>query len=188
MTQPPGHGALDSAADRIIAGRAADGDPDAFAVLVRRHAPLMRAYVRRMLPGTADVDDVVQEAFITAWERLPELNDLSKVRSWLMRITGRKATDRLRSSRRHIDIDDVEAAAAPHESPSRVVEARAGVEALSVVLGELPHAQRECWMLREIGGYSYDEIAEQFELSASTVRGMLARARKHMLVRMEEWR
>jgi len=181
-------GALERADDRIVAGRAIDGDVDAFAVLVRRYTPMMRAYALRMLNASADVDDVVQESFVTAWQRLPELEEPAKVKSWLMRIVSRKAVDRVRSRRAHADIDEVEQAAPPHASPPRVAEARAEVEALAAALRELPDDQRECWVLREIGGCSYDEIAEQLGVPVTTVRGLLARARKYIIVRMEEWR
>lgn len=179
---------LDRADDRIVAGRAGDGDVEAFAVLVRRYTPLMRAYTQRMLNASADVDDIVQEAFVTAWQRLPELEDPGAVKSWLMRILSRKAVDRIRSRRVHADVDEVEQAAPVHASPPRVAEARAEVEALGAALRELPDEQRECWVLREINGSSYDEIAEQLGVPVSTVRGLLARARKYIIVRMEEWR
>jgi RNA polymerase sigma-70 factor (ECF subfamily) len=179
---------LDDAHDRIVAGRAADGDTAAFAVLVRRYTPMMRAYARRMLSGSADVDDVVQDALLTAWQRLPELDDPAKVRSWLMQITSRKALDRLRAAHPHGDIDHVDVRAAAHTSPPRVAEARAGIQDLGRTLDELTDQERECWMLRELAGYSYDEIAHELDLPPSTVRGMLARARKHIIVRMEQWR
>jgi RNA polymerase sigma-70 factor (ECF subfamily) len=188
MQEAPGHGALERADDRIIAGRAIDGDVDAFAVLVRRYTPMMRAYALRMLNASADVDDVVQESFVTAWQRLPELEEPAKVKSWLMRIVSRKAVDRVRARRAHADIDEVEHAAPPHSTPPRVAEAKAEVEALAAALRELPDEQRECWVLREIGGCSYDEIAEQLGVPVTTVRGLLARARKYIIVRMEEWR
>lgn len=180
-------GPLDRADDRIVAGRAADGDVTAFAVLVRRYTPMMRAYTRRMLNANADVDDIVQEAFVTAWQRLPDLDDPGKVKSWLMRITSRKAIDRIRATRSQLDIDEIEQPAPEHASPPRRAEARAGTAALSDALRELPTAQRECWLLREVSNYSYDEIAEELDLPISTVRGLLARARKHLLVRMEGW-
>lgn len=180
--------ALEQADDRIVAGRAMDGDVEAFAVLVRRYTPLMRAYTQRMLNASSDVDDIVQEAFITAWQRFAELDDPAKVKSWLMRIVSRKAVDRIRALRPLLDIDDVEQPGPLNSTPSRVAEARAGVAALGAVLRELPDAQRECWVLREMGGYSYDEIAEELGISTSTARGLLARARKYMIVRMEEWR
>lgn len=180
--------ALDEADDRIIAGRAADGDVAAFAVLVRRYTPMMRAYTRRIMNASADVDDVVQEAFVTAWQRLPDLEDAAKVKSWLMRITGHKALDRLRASRVHADVDDIDVPAPDRVSPARIVEGRAGVEELGQALRELPGPQREAWVLREFAGCSYDEIAEELDVSPSTARGLLARARKYIIVRMEAWR
>ncbi|WP_372969634.1 RNA polymerase sigma factor [Microbacterium sp.] len=180
--------ALEQADDRIVAGRAMDGDVAAFAVLVRRYTPMMRAYTQRMLNASADVDDIVQETFVTAWQRFSELDDPGKVKSWLMRIVSRKAVDRIRALRPVLDVDDIEQEAPAHSAPARVVEARAGIEALGAALQELPAAQLECWVLREMGGYSYEEIAEELEISVSTARGLLARARKFMIVRMEAWR
>lgn len=179
---------LESADDRIVAGRAADGDTAAFAVLVRRYTPMMRAYTRRILSGTSDVDDVVQEAFITAWGQLPKLDDPSRVKSWLMRITSRKAIDRIRATRPQTDLEEVGLPAPEASAPARQTEARAGVAALSDALQELPAPQRECWVLREIGGYTYEEISDELGVPLSTVRGLLARARKDIIVRMEQWR
>lgn len=182
------HGSLEHADDHIVAGRAIDGDVAAFAVLVRRYTPMMRAYVRRMLNANADVDDIVQDAFVTAWQRLPELEEPARVKSWLMRIVSRKAVDRIRSTRLHSDIDEVDSPAPLHSSPDHVVQVRAEVDALAAALEELPDAQRECWVLRELAGYSYDEIAAALDIPVSTARGLLARARKFIIVRMEEWR
>jgi RNA polymerase sigma-70 factor (ECF subfamily) len=181
---------LADAEDSIVAGRAADGDTAAFAVLVRRYTPMMRAYAGRILPGSAEVDDVVQDAFITAWQRLGELDDLAKVKSWLMRIVGRRSIDRLRAAKPSAELDSVaaEASAPAHAGPAKVAEANAEAAALAAVLQELPDEQRICWVLRSIGGNSYDEIATEMGLPVSTVRGILSRARKHIIVRMEEWR
>lgn len=180
--------ALEGADDRILAGRAADGDTVAFAALVRRHTPIMRAYARRILPGTAEVDDVVQDAFITAWEQLPALDDPSRVRSWLMRITSRKAIDRVRAAHVHADVAGLELPASESVAPPARAEAHASIAALSEALRQLPDAQRQCWVLRELGDCSYAEIADELGVPESTVRGLLARARKDILVRMEQWR
>jgi len=181
-------GPLEAADDRIVAGRAADGDTVAFAVLVRRYTPMMRAYARRVLSSGAEVDDVVQEAFITAWDQLPKLDDPARVKSWLMRITGRKAIDRIRAARRDADISEVEVAAPEHTTPPRQAEVRAEAAALGAALQQLPAQQRECWVLREIGGLTYEEIRDELGIPLSTVRGLLARARKDIIVRMEQWR
>ncbi len=182
--------ALADASDGLIAARAADGDPAAFAVLVRRHAPMMRAFARRMLGASDEVDDVVQEAFIVAWQRLPELADPAKVKSWLMRILSRKAVDRTRSRHADVSIDDEDERidVVDDREPGSTVQLRSQIAALDAALRGLPDPQRECWVLREIGDYSYDEIAAELDIPVSTVRGLLARARRHVLVRMEDWR
>lgn len=179
---------LGAAGDDIIVGRAQDGDTHAFAVLVQRYSPMMRAYARRMLTGSADVDDVVQDALVTAWAQLPTLEDPSRFRSWVMRITGRKAVDRVRATHMSLDVDEIDVVAPADVAPPRRAETRAELSALGHALSALPARQRQCWVLREMGGYAYEEIAEELEIPVSTVRGLLARARRDIIVRMEEWR
>lgn len=174
--------------DRTLVDRTVDGDVLAFEVLVRRYGPLMRAYAIRTLGSNDEADDVVQETFITAWAKLPTLENPALVKSWLMRIVSHKSIDRIRARRRHSNLDDVEVPAAEHESPTRVVEAQSRGEALTQVLSGLPEDQRRCWELKEFGDYSYSEIAEELDLPVSTVRGLLARSRKTLIREMEAWR
>jgi RNA polymerase sigma-70 factor, ECF subfamily len=187
-------GSLDDASDVTLAERSADGDAEAFAVLVRRYGPLIRAYAARMLgtssgDSSADADDVVQEAVLQAWQRAATLDEPARVRAWLFRITANKAIDRIR--RRHPQqeletVDDARSAAAP--TTEQIVTVRLQMADLAAALRELPDAQRIVWVMREIGGSSYADIAEATELPLATVRGMLARARRRVLERMEGWR
>jgi RNA polymerase sigma-70 factor (ECF subfamily) len=178
---------LDDAPDALLAQRAADGDELAFAVIVRRHAPYLRAYVIRLTGASADADDAVQDALITAWERLGELTEPERLRSWLTTIASRKAIDRARGRRPETPIDDFDTQASQSGPEERAVAA-SGVDELGRVLRELPADQREIWIMKEVGGLSYDEIAERTDSSVSTVRGRLARARATVLERMEGWR
>jgi RNA polymerase sigma-70 factor (ECF subfamily) len=148
----------------------------------------MRVYASRVLGSNDETDDVVQDAFITAWQQLPELGDASVVKSWLMRIVSRKSIDRVRARRPHVDVDDVDLAGPESATPSEVTEARSRTQALSIALTHLPEIQARCWALRELAEYSYDEIAAELDLPATTVRGILARARKALIREMEEWR
>ncbi|GAA0990354.1 RNA polymerase sigma-70 factor (ECF subfamily) [Subtercola frigoramans] len=179
---------LGDADDRTIVGRAADGDVRAFEVLVRRYGPLMRAYATRVLGNNDETDDVVQESFITAWQQLPNLNDGSVVKSWLMRIVSRKSIDRIRARKLHVDIDDHDQPAPAADAPAVVAESRSRQAALSEALSRLSPEQRQCWVLKELAGYSYDDIASELDVPVSTVRGLLARARKNVIREMEEWR
>lgn len=187
-TREPVASPLESFSDQILADRAADGDMRAFEVLVRRYGPLMRVYASRVLGSNDEMDDVVQESFITAWQQLPTLENGAAVKSWLMRIVSRKSVDRVRARRQHISIDLTDAPAPAQQSPHRLAEAGSQTEALTRVLAELPEDQRRCWMLRELAECSYGEIAAELEIPVSTVRGLLARARKTLLQEMEEWR
>ncbi|MFC5930555.1 RNA polymerase sigma factor [Cryobacterium melibiosiphilum] len=180
--------ALSDAPDGILAGRAADGDARAFEVLVRRHGPLMRAYATRMMGGTSESDDIVQESFITAWEQLPTLKDGNAARAWLMRITSRKAIDRIRARKHDEPLHDWDAEAPTSQSPAHRVEVASQRERLAEALAGLTPPQRQSWLLREVGGCSYEEIGEQLGIPLSTVRGLLARARRTLVTEMEDWR
>jgi RNA polymerase sigma-70 factor (ECF subfamily) len=182
--------ALHDAADATLASRAMDGDVSAFERLARRHGPLMRVYAAKLLGSDAESDDVVQEAFLTGWRRLGDLESPAQIRPWLMRIVTNKSIDRIRVRRFHEPLDEAGGrVAAPNaESPERVVVARLQMDAVWQALDRLPDDQRRCWLLRETAGYSYQEIADALALPVSTVRGLLARARLFLLREMEAWR
>ena len=181
---------LSSTDDSILAGRAAGGDIRAFEVLVRRYGPLLRTYASRILGSTDEIDDVVQETYITAWRELPALENNSKVKAWLIRIVMNKSLDRVRARARydHDLLDDQLVAAPAHGNPEQVLEAQSRDEALSRVVQSLPENQRRCWVLRELAQYSYEDIAAEIDLPVSTVRGLLARARKTLIGQLEVWR
>lgn len=180
---------LEDIGDDVLVGRAADGDTLAFGVVVRRHGPLMRAYVARILGSDTDADDVVQEAVLQAWQRIDSLADAANVRAWLFRIAANKAFDRLRRRHPHDDLTDVaDLDTGAASRPDHVVAVRMQVEEVARVVQELPDAQRAVWVMREVGGASYADIAEQTGVPLATVRGMLARARRRVLEQMDGWR
>ena len=179
---------LGGATDGLLAQRAGDGDAAAFGVLVRRHGGYLVAFATRLTGSRADAEDCVQEALLTAWDQLHTLEDPDRVRSWLSTIVSRKAVDRIRARRPAVPIEDVELPSSPAETPERRAVVSSQVAALARVLDDLPDEQRAVWVLKEVGGHSYDEIAEQLGVTPSTVRGRLARARRAVLEQMEEWR
>lgn len=187
MVSLPERFSLGDADDHTLASRSADGDIRAFEILMRRYEPLLSTYATRVLGSSDETDDVVQESFITAWQQLPTLENVRAVKRWLITIVTRKSIDRLRARREHADIDDHEIQSSL-DGPEKTAEASSLDDALSRALSQLPNVQRRCWLLREVAGYGYDEIAEQLELPVSTVRGLLARSRKTLVREMEAWR
>ena len=164
------------------------GDRAAYEALLRECVPLVQRVARGQGVRGPQVDDVVQDTFLVAWRKLPSLADLSAVRGWLIRIASRQAFDRLRARHATVDLAEHEPFAAEHREPARVVEAGTKVDALRVALGQLSEGQRQCWILREVAGYSYEDIADELSVPVSTVRGLLARARRTLAVQMEGWR
>lgn len=157
-------------------------------MLARRHGPLMRVYAARLLGSDIESDDVVQESFLTGWRRISELESPAYIRAWLMRIVTRKSIDRIRVRRDHDDVQAWDPAGPATMAPDRVVEARLQLDAVWQALDRLPADQRQCWLLREVAEYSYQEISETLGIPISTVRGLLARARRFVLREMEAWR
>ncbi|GIN05705.1 hypothetical protein Pve01_73630 [Planomonospora venezuelensis] len=138
----------------------------------------------------ADAGEVVQEAFISAWRSLDTFRGDSSIRTWLFRLVHRRAVD-LQRHRRPTPIDD--------ELISRVIEASGDnplqdvldaelLEALQRALDELPWNQRAAWLLREVEGLGYEEIARTMGTTVGSVRGHLHRGRRQLAERMARWR
>ncbi|WP_258059604.1 RNA polymerase sigma factor [Rathayibacter rathayi] len=179
---------LEAASDALLAERSAEGDVRAFEVLVKRHQSILRAYAWRLTGSQADASDVVQNALITVWAQLPQLKERASVRSWMMRIVSRSSVDLLRQRRPTDDVDAVEHPASREPGPVEAAEHSDAMRALAHALSKLPESQRQCWLLREVGGESYNEIADHLGLTVTAVRGKLARARESLVVAMEDWR
>ncbi|MEU0969917.1 sigma-70 family RNA polymerase sigma factor [Streptomyces sp. NPDC005917] len=176
--------------DGLLAVRAAEGDEESFAVLVQRHGRPLLALARCMLGNPQDAEEAVQDAFVSAWRRLPEYRHSAEFRTWMYRIT----VNRCLSMRRHrpppLPLDTVAEPAAGNawSQPARTAEQDAAAAALSQALAELDARQRICWILREVQGLSYKEIAHVTRTSEQTVRGRLFRARRSLQEAMGPWR
>ena len=177
--------------DEVLARRAALLDRAAFAVIVDRHGPALYRYARRMLDDPQDTEDCVQEAFAAAWTSLPHFAGRSSVRTWLFAITAHKVRSLQRRRTRtplplpFVPVDEVDTHAI---DPARSAEGTDLLAALHEALRELPPGPRSTWLLREVEGLSYEQIAEVSGTTTSTVRGQLHRARGHLVQRMEAWR
>lgn len=180
-----------------VVARAQDGDMEAFSELVRTYeAPLYRlAY--RMLYDHGEAEDVVQDAFILAWRRLPTLEEPKAFQSWLYHLASRRCLNVIRArSRRPADLvrgEDFEAEVPPvptgsSDSPAAVAEASALREGLEQALRDLPAESRICWVLKELHHLSYPEIATILEIPISTVRGRIARARLQLAKGLTSWK
>ncbi|MGX4694667.1 RNA polymerase sigma factor [Streptomyces sp. JNUCC 63] len=170
--------------------RASEGDEDAFAVLVRRHSRDLLLLASHMLGNPQDAEEAVQDAFVSAWRRLPEFRHSAAFTTWIYRITVNRCLNARRRRLPPVPLEEVPEPAA-HDacsSPSRTAESNAATAALATAVGELSADQRVSWILREIHGLPYSQIAQVTGTSEETVRGRLFRARRSLKEAMVPWR
>jgi RNA polymerase sigma-70 factor (ECF subfamily) len=145
------------------------GDRAAFADLYQRFARMVHGIVLARTVRT-EVDDVVQDVFVTALERLADLREPAAFGGWLATIARHRATDyRRRTPITESLVDDV---AAPRDPD--YLESRAILDAVRA----LPDAYRETLILRLVEGMTGAEIADRTGLTAASVRVNLHRGMK----------
>lgn len=171
-----------------LAERIRRGDAWAEEAFYRRHVAGVRAVVRRLLGTSMDAEDVVQDAFVTAFEVWGQLRDPEHAGRWLLTIAIRKTHRRFRKRRllRLLGLDRT-TDDATLESLGRsdaTGEARAELALLDRALQNVSASERVAWMLRYVEGMSLDEIAQACECSLATTKRRIsvvnARVRAHV--------
>lgn len=175
--------------DATLVDRARDGDVRSYEQLVIRYQGRMFRLADRMLSDRAEAEDVVQDAFLTAWRRLGQLQDDAAFSGWLYRVTTNGCLNVLRRRQPAAEIDpDTTESTRTDTRPDHAVQVNSQLEALTLALGQLTPEQRACWLLREVHGLPYEEIGEIVGANVTAVRGRIARARAQLAEVMKAWR
>ena len=155
----------------IIAAQAKD--QAAFGELVKRRQGWARALLRRMCQSHAEADDLAQEAFIKAWDRLRDLETPAAFPGWFRRIA---VTTFLMAKRRQKAVFEEITDASPLASEDSTPEAAAGAKLdLEKALARLSDAERLCVTLNHGEGLSHAEIVEITGLPLGTVKSHVLR-------------
>lgn len=176
--------------DEELLSQCQAGDRDAFQALVEKYQHKVYTIAFRFVGNDADASDLAQEAFIKVYRKLPTFRGESSFLTWLYHITANTCRDELRKrqNKRTVSLDNlvpqpgeggarVEGVRTTMAGPEEVVEAREVQRHLQMVLNQLPVEQKLILIMREIQGFSYEEIAHQLECSLGTVKSRLSRAR-----------
>lgn len=150
--------------DQRLVALAQEGNPDAFSLLVERHQTMVYNLALGKTGSPQDAEEVTQTAFLKAWQGLPAFQGKAAFSSWLYRLTVNAA----------IDLPPVPD---PAEDPQAQAEAQERRRQLWQAIDALPEVHRTPFLLREMEGYSYREIAKALGLEEGTVKSRLARAR-----------
>jgi RNA polymerase sigma-70 factor, ECF subfamily len=171
--------------DAELVDRARSGDPLAFGVLVQRHLRAARAVALAVTMDEADAEDVSQDAFITALERLEQCRQPAAFRGWLLTIVRNLARNRVRDEgrRRTVPLEDTAPVAAKEGAGRRLEQAELR-DRLLEALGELPEVQRQVVLLHDLEGWKHREIGASLGMAEGTCRAHLSHARRTLRARL----
>jgi len=161
-------------AEAADAALAASGDASAFERLYRAHVARIYTLARRMT-GADDADELTQDVFVRAWEKLSTFRGDSAFGTWLYRlavnaILGRRAT--IGRNRKRLGSGDemLEHMPSRAETPELTVDFESAI-------GRLPAGARQVFVLHDVEGYKHKEIAEMLGITDGTSKAQLHRAR-----------
>lgn len=171
--------------------RAQKGDRRAFDLLFLRYRHKIRGLVGRFVRDSAELDDVVQEAFIKAYRALPNFRGDAAFYTWLYRIAINASKNYVAASNRRTPTVDVDIGTAEQlertdghyalrdaESPEQALRRDELAAAIRKAITDLPDDLRTTVTLREFDGLSYRQIAEITDCPVGTVRSRIFRARE----------
>lgn len=173
---------------------AAEGDMAAFDVLVREHTVRLYRIALRIVADPGEAEDVVQDAWVTAWRGLSSFRGEAAVSTWLYRVVTNVALTHLRRRKPTNPIDPTD----PSGPAARLVDARPDPEQTAMrseqvtavlrAIATLEPSQRVPLVLFDLEEMSYEEVAEVLQVNVPALRSRIHRARVALLARLEELR
>src|SRR5215471_9882845 len=181
--------------ESVLVGAARKGDVAAFEELVRRYDRNVFRIAQHITQNREDAEDVVQDAFLKAYQNLGQFQGQSKFYTWLVRIAVNEALMRLRRRRpeRMVSLDEdvkTEDDSVPREvadwspNPEQLYNQAELRDILTRTIQGLPPGFRTVFVLRDVEGLSTEETAQALELSIPAVKSRLLRARLQLRERL----
>ncbi len=180
--------ALSAAGDgvehRLIARVLASQDPAAFGELVRRHQSQVRNFLRRLCSDCALADDLAQDTFLRAWDKLDSFSGKGSFIGWLLKIAYTTFLQSRRKSKRYAEVLEEAGHLADTESRSVTVES-AELADLGKLLAALTDDEKAIMVMSYACGLSHREISEATGQPVGTVKSILFRGKEKIRTRFE---
>ena len=175
------------AKENTLIYRAQTGDEEAFADLMRSYHAFVYAIVIGIVDNSHDAEEVVQDAFLNAYQGLRQLEDTTKFKSWLAEITRNCARQWLRKQRGEIvSLDEVsEEMLQTDDSPDERLTRQEQRELIRRAMETLPQKDREIARAFYLEGASYDELIGVHRLSYNAIASRLSRAKRKLSKRLQ---
>lgn len=181
--------------ETVLIQKSQQGDVDAFEQLLLQYEKKVYTIAYKYMGNHEDASDLAQEALIKAYQSIGSFRGESSFGTWLGRITANKCLDELRR-RKRIQVtsldDEVELEegsvqrelAAPGDTPEEHTMRQETVQYVQSMLNTMREEYRIVLVMRELEGYSYEEIAQQLSCSLGTVKSRISRARNYLKERI----
>jgi len=184
-------GRMELDTDSALVKKARNGDYGAFEKLFDRHRTLVYRFAYQMTSRRDDAEDVVQEAFVRAYQNLHRYRDEAKFTTWLLRIVTNLCTDQARMSQRRLALEQQEASGALDwmtsgdiEDPVHNLEADRRKIALRSALNALPPHHKAVIVLRDIEEREYPDMAAILGCTVGGAKLRVLRARRALKERI----
>ncbi len=167
--------------DARLVDEARRGDTDAFGQLVLRYERRVVRVIRRFMPDDQMAQDLTQEAFLRAFERLEQFDPSRRFGPWLFRIAVNLTYDHLRRVKRRGKWALFSESAQERTPDPATADPRLHLDLsqeVQMVMADVPEAYRTVLILRDLEGFSTSEVAAVTERSEATIRWRLAEARR----------
>lgn len=172
--------------DELLLRRACKGDVQAFEELMQSHESRIYAIALRMMGNREDAQDCAQEAMVRIYRAMGSFKGQSALATWIYRITMNTCLDELRrrKARKITSLDSlVDNGWSPTDTGDTPEEHGLRVEkqnALNQAIQSLPDDMRAAIILRDVKGYSYDEIASILDANVGTIKSRISRGREKL--------
>lgn len=180
---------MEGVPDRELVARIRGGDETGFDELVRRYTPKIYGMLVRMTGNASLAEDAAQETLVRAWRGLERFRGDAQFSTWLYRIAvneGNRLMAR-ESKRETLPLEDATAEVPAIASDTAAIAENAELrEQLRACLAELPDNYRLPVMLRDVEGFSNEEVAEILEINVRNMKSRLHRGRMALRKMLED--
>jgi RNA polymerase sigma-70 factor, ECF subfamily len=168
--------------DEAIARRVLAGERDLYEILIRRHNQRLYRIARSILRDEIEAEDVMQDAYLSAYAHLDQFEGRASFKTWISRIAMNEALAHLRRSGRFVEWDETMNEDRAHgstspETPEDELSRRELSGILNEAIDSIPVRYRLVFVLRQIEGMSTEEVAQIAGISSDNVKARFHRAK-----------
>lgn len=170
---------------RVLLSKIADGDEEAFRQLFFRYAPWLNTRLGRLIDGSFEKEDIIQETFLRVWLHRDQLPEIEKWKAWLLKICYNRAFNHLRNQRTRQKAQESIVPVKVQDEMQEFFDLSILNKIIVRAITQLPPQQKKIYIMNRENGLVIGEISERLKLSPQTVKNHLGLAMKSIRAALE---